>query len=299
MSHTLRFVSASMLVSCLAVGISGCSYIQSLTSDPEDAGVSADNASAPAMKPRAASNEELELKQAKLWARVDALESELMRQKQRFAVLEKGLMLGIIPEELRSDKETPPTSSTLPMSPEEAVPPRAAALPPAKAPIKMKVKVKPRDGDDPAAERDETESGSSGATTGDAGWNRAKGFLEAGNYPRAVIAYRDFIRDNPADPRVSEARYKIGLSWSRAGDLSQARDELMAFLRDNPDSEAFKDRPGSKLSAEAALELARVEESLGLRDRAVEGYQRVIANHPDEPVGQRAKELLANIEKAL
>src|SRR6476620_1111867 len=43
---------------------------------------------------------DMELRLAKLWARVDDLENQQIRQKERMKLLEKGLMLGIIPDEL-------------------------------------------------------------------------------------------------------------------------------------------------------------------------------------------------------
>src|SRR5689334_13264409 len=43
---------------------------------------------------------DMELRLAKLWARVDDLENQQIRQKERMKLLEKGLMLGIVPDEL-------------------------------------------------------------------------------------------------------------------------------------------------------------------------------------------------------
>ncbi|MCX6130879.1 MAG: hypothetical protein NTX25_17705 [Proteobacteria bacterium] len=47
---------------------------------------------------------EFELRLAKLWARVDELENHQIRQRERMKLLEKGLLLGLIPEDLKADK---------------------------------------------------------------------------------------------------------------------------------------------------------------------------------------------------
>jgi TolA-binding protein len=52
--------------------------------------------------------EELELKLAKLWARVDELEETNYRQKEKIRVLERGLMLGVVPEEIKNPGSVPP-----------------------------------------------------------------------------------------------------------------------------------------------------------------------------------------------
>ena len=55
------------------------------------------------------SEKQMELKLAKLWARMDEVETNVLRQKERMRLLEKGIMLGVIPDELlSSDKDKAP-----------------------------------------------------------------------------------------------------------------------------------------------------------------------------------------------
>jgi TolA-binding protein len=49
-------------------------------------------------------NDEVDLKMSKLIARIDELENEVRTQKERQKVLEKGLVTGLVPEELGSPK---------------------------------------------------------------------------------------------------------------------------------------------------------------------------------------------------
>ena len=50
--------------------------------------------------------DDVQYKMAKLWGRIDELEIKLKKQEERIQILEKGLMLGVIPEELLKDKLT-------------------------------------------------------------------------------------------------------------------------------------------------------------------------------------------------
>ena len=52
-------------------------------------------------KAKQSATEEQELKLAKLWARVDEMEEEQYRMKEKVRLLEKGLTLGLVPEELK------------------------------------------------------------------------------------------------------------------------------------------------------------------------------------------------------
>jgi hypothetical protein len=56
----------------------------------------------------ATQKDEQELKMARLWARVDELEEANMRNKERIRVLEKGITLGLVPEELKGAKKPAP-----------------------------------------------------------------------------------------------------------------------------------------------------------------------------------------------
>ena len=48
--------------------------------------------------------ENMELKQARIWSRLDELEGVLLRQKEKIRILEKGLLLGISPEKVQESK---------------------------------------------------------------------------------------------------------------------------------------------------------------------------------------------------
>ena len=104
----MRIFKVALLTAVLLSNF-GCSSLNPFASDdPEvddldpakaqkDAEVVEDD---PYVKP--SSSDEMELKLAKIWARVDELEEESFRQKEKIRVLQKGLMLGVLPEEIKN-----------------------------------------------------------------------------------------------------------------------------------------------------------------------------------------------------
>jgi TolA-binding protein len=279
----MRALITLSLAFALTSVLSGCSYFSFWSSAEEPIA-----AKSKERKPRASTNEELELKDAKLWARMDSLEAELTRQKQRFAVLEKGLMLGLIPEELKQSEDHASTSNpgTLPSDPVEElrqapVTPLERASTPAPKEIRVEVRSKPvlaRAGD--KAE----------GSAADKAWAQADDYRKNGQWSRAVLAYGAFMRDFPDSAKSGDARFYLAQSWSRSHEFSLAADEFSKFLRDQGDS---------ALTGQARLELAAVYEAQGFRDKAVQGYQDVIARHGSEDVARIARDKLANMEKAL
>ena len=65
------------------------------------------------------SSESLSLKQAQLWARVDELETSVYKLQQSIQILEKGLMLGAIPEKLKSMQIPNKSEINTPKKPEK------------------------------------------------------------------------------------------------------------------------------------------------------------------------------------
>lgn len=47
---------------------------------------------------------DLEAKQAKMWARIDELEEDNYQNRQKLQILEKSLMLGLTPEDLKAEE---------------------------------------------------------------------------------------------------------------------------------------------------------------------------------------------------
>ncbi|MDQ3231215.1 MAG: hypothetical protein M3Q07_05285, partial [Pseudobdellovibrionaceae bacterium] len=142
---------------------------------------------APNMTPPAS---DMELRLAKLWARVDDLENQQIRQKERMKLLEKGLMLGIIPEELKSDK--PSTSSKKPEPDLEEPPASLQATPPA-APVSTE---KSKD----IAEYQRL-------------LRAAQEKFNAANYGQAIVQFNEIGEKFDDGLTEGSHNYWIGLSW--------------------------------------------------------------------------------------
>ena len=90
---------------CLSIVLSSCSSILGGENDSSEV-TSAPSAESPAHV-KVSPTDALELRVAQLWSRVDDLEAQLLRQKERSKLLEKGLLLGIVPDELKAEDERP------------------------------------------------------------------------------------------------------------------------------------------------------------------------------------------------
>src|SRR5690242_4051674 len=85
----------------------GCSTLSFFESEPSASDSSAEKAPSEGhaeSSPKPSSADDLELRVARLSSRIDELETELVQQKERTKLIEKGLLLGLVPDELKSDK---------------------------------------------------------------------------------------------------------------------------------------------------------------------------------------------------
>lgn len=217
-----------------------------------------------AKKPAAA--DEHELKLAKLWARVDELEEEQLRQKERVRVLEKGLTLGLVPEELKPKREAPPPA------PPAQEPPKAPEAAAAKAP------------ESPPAVSPEEESRYQAALAS------AHDHFRAGRYGRAIVEYSDIVKSFGDRIDRGMSKYWVAKCWINLKEYNTARQHLGDFLKESPESPWVP---------RAKLELARVEWKLGLSETALQRFRDVIQQHPYEDAAEMAKMELQNLDKTL
>ena len=105
--------------------------------DPESHSSTANQDSAPENGHEKSKSNGMELRQAKLWSRIDILETELLKQKERLRILEKGLLLGIIPEEMRRGHQKAPLPPEPAHEDEEAMDQGVVATPQKEDPPKI------------------------------------------------------------------------------------------------------------------------------------------------------------------
>jgi soluble lytic murein transglycosylase len=85
-------------------------------------------------------------------------------------------------------------------------------------------------------------------------WVRAKALFDAGQYPRAVKAFEDFLKSSPSAAQRDQAKLKLAIARVRLKNYEEARANLEEVARSGADSTA----------QEAIVWLARVFLRLGL-----------------------------------
>lgn len=254
-------LARALAIMTLALALQGCSTL-AFWRDKKPEGDADVQGKDDAMD-KAAATDEQELKLARLWSRVDELEEEQIRQKERVRVLEKGLTLGLVPEELKIKKE-----------PEPPPPPVI------KAPEPVKVEPKP----EPLAMSKEEQERYQGALAS------AHDHYRAGRYGRAIVEYSDIVKIFGDKVDGGMAKYWVARCWINLKEYNTARQHLAEFL---------KELPTSAWAPRAKLELGRVEWKLGLSETALQRFRDVIQHHPYEDAAEMAKMELENLDKTL
>jgi TolA-binding protein len=268
-----------ILAAWLGLSVSGCALFRGEEEpDPVAADAAMDEAGkgdagkgAKGAKPQSVTIEEYELKLARLWARVDEMEEEQYRQKEKIRVLEKGATLGLVPEELKKPQAAPPPPAPTPKQPVEPPPPAEAEAkaPPESGPKGLAADEQARYKEMLAAAHDQ---------------------YRAGRYGRAVVEFDKLGKEFGDDVSGGMHRYWIAKSWAALKEYNTARQIL---------SDLIADLPTSPWVPRAKLELARVEWRLGLQDTALKRFRDVIDHHPYEDAAEMAKMELEALDKKL
>jgi len=315
------------LIVLFAVAVTGCSTMDKLMfwkgEEPPKVASEADPALS-AENVKSSSIQELELKNARLWTRVDELEEKVTRQRERLKILERGLMLGILPDELKgSGEESSRTgsknNSKAPLDPAGHVSDSSAssvlrdALASAESDAAAVKKNGPAtakggsDGAAPVGAAGSVESSAAAASADSASASAAKlspkeqeeyqrllgsahDHYRAGRYGKAVVEFSEIgkVFGDLVDGGMH--RFWIARSWIGLKEFQTARQQLTEFLRDFP---------ASPWAPRAKLELARTEFQLGLKEKSLQRLREIIQTHPYEDAAEMAKMELNNLQKAL
>ncbi len=188
--------------------ISGCSMLNPFSSDPGtdeelDPVKAEKEAKAEEVDPyvRPSSAEEMELTLAKIWARVDELEEVSYRQKEKIRVLQKGLMLGVVPEEIKS--------------------PGALTPPP---PVKKKKKK-------PTSKMTKKEQSKYQKMLAE-----AHAHFREGRYGRAIKSYSAIGDEFEGKLPDGMHEYWIARSWANLKELNIAHQRYVDFMKNYPKS---------------------------------------------------------------
>ena len=250
---------------CLSIVLSSCSSILG----GENAGsevTSAPSAESPGQV-KVSPTDALELRVAQLWSRVDDLEAQLLRQKERSKLLEKGLLLGIVPDELKAEDERPKAVAKSGTSAEKnsqldiPVPlpaPKAAANHDRELYRKLLQEAQDK-------------------------FNRA-------NYGQAIVAFNDI--GSKFDDSITEGshHYWIGLSWFYLKEYKLSEESFGAL----------KARyPSNPWSQYAGFYLAKIEQSRGLNQRALDQFQKILDDNPERDLGEMARAEIERMKEKL
>jgi len=313
--------------------LSGCATLDKLAFWKSEKTPPAVNAQEPALAAenvKSSSVQELELKNAKLWTRVDELEEQVAKQRVRIKVLERGLILGILPDELKDDgglgesrskkkpvqKSSSATKAQVPhdsnsenasavlmqelaqLQAEESK--KAAAHNPEDA-AKPKVAIVSDSAAAPAKEASDTAQSAENANAGSRLSPKeqeeykkllasAHDHYRAGRYGKAVVEFSEIGRVYGDLVEGGVHRFWVARSWSGLKEYQTARQMYGDFL---------KDFPGSPWAPRAKVELARIEFQMGFKEKAMQRLREVIQTHPYEDAAEMAKMELNNFQKAL
>ena len=253
--------------------------------------------------------DEQELKLARLWARVDDLEEQQSRSKERLTIVEKGVTLGLMPEELRRSEPAKKGSSRGPDAANErskltpkvrskTASEKAFAGVPADAvgPPSEGAKANGNATDGKASHSEvAAESSPTGLSKADEGNYQkalasAHDLFRAGRYGRAVVEYSDIGKRYGDQVGGGMYLYWVAKSWVELKEYNTARQQLVEFL---------KDHGNSPWVPRAKFELGRVEWQLGMQDTALGRFRDIIQRHPYADAAEMAKMELQNLDKKL
>ena len=241
---------------------------------------------------------DLQLKMTRLVARTEELEEKYSRQQERLQIIERGLTLGLVPEELQGGPNDQPRTkshkghkSTKPSKSSKVEPIEAdeedEAVASESASAHTTAIPKQDHDQDPAkavglavADRDEFNKAFAAAHED----------FRAGRFGKAIVGFSEIGKK--FDPSLTSGvqQFWIARSWAGLKEMQTARQLFTEFIAGHSDS---------PWAPRAKLELARVESALGLKETAIKRLRSVIAEHPLEDVSEMAKAEVERMSKTL
>ena len=206
----------------------------------------------------------MELRIAQLWARVDELETQVIQQKERTKLIEKGMMLGIVPEELKTEPKLPPApikkeSSSLDLA--------------APAPLAEVSKSKSQDREQYRLLLQQAQDR----------FNKA-------NYGQAIVLYNEI--GSTFDDNLTEGshHYWVGLCWYYLKEYKLSEESF----------QAFRDRyPNNPWQPHARFYLAKIDQQRGLTQKALAQFRSILEEQPDRDLGEMARSEIENMKEKL
>jgi TolA-binding protein len=213
-------------------------------------------------------NDQIQYRQAKLWARLDEIEAEQRRQKEKIRIIEKGLVLGLVPQELTLEE----------------------------APVEPTIKAEAKTPALPAVDASTEETAALTKIDDESGveYQRRLGMAQAhyraGRFGTAIADYEAIEKDFKNAVTDGSCKFWIAMSW---GALKENQKSHQAF------QEFLTQAPMSSLVPRGKLEMARVEVKMGLREKALDRLKSIMRDHPYEDAAEIAKFEIKKMEQSL
>ena len=228
-------------------------------------------------------DDEISLKQARLMARMDEIENELKRQREKVRLLEQGLLTGIVPDDLKTgggnkknQKSGNHAAGKLPVEDLFALESSSDGF------------TGPNlDGVDVNPDKKNRSSDTGSASVLTTRMQIAKEHYQASRFGLAIAELAGMSREFGDKAGDGAVRLWLGKSYLGLKEYATARGEFEAYLKGWPSGEGV---------SSARLELARVYVGLGLKERARVELRRVIKDFDGQEVSEMASQELKNLQ---
>lgn len=266
----------TIVVVSIVAWLCSCSSVNHLLGRGDGASeeiVNADDAKSQA-RMVATGEQDMEFKMARLNAKIEELEQSVRQHKERQALLEKTLMLGILPDDLKSEKkkDKPNPLSTEGFEAEGGV---AVASDKVEEPI-LPQRLENLTDDQRRIYESELA--------------KAQAEFNAGKYGEAIVSYETIGKKYGALVTNGNERYWVGVSWYYLKDYPSSKRHLDAFIQESSKS---------ALVPRARLYLALCERDQGLVRQAQTRLKTLLEEFPDSDVTESAQFELKKLEERL
>jgi tol-pal system protein YbgF len=112
--------------------------------------------------------------------------------------------------------------------------------------------------------------------------------FRAGDYDRAIQAFRGFLRTNGESPLAPNAQYWIGDSYFMLGDYYQA---ILNF------NDVRQRHPNSDRAPASVLKIGQAFSKMGNKTEAKLAFQKVVKDYPSSSEANEAREQLRALER--
>lgn len=250
-------------------------------------------------KEAVASRKDLELKLARLWTRVDELENKQIRQQEKIELLERGIMLGLVPEELK--KERAASNGSMDNGGSRGRDERSSQNRRVPSPRRSRAPAEGR-ANVQAVEEDKSAGGGQHGTAQPQKRSqeqneeyknilaKAHDLYRQGRYGRAIVQFSKLGKKFEDADRGAMHIYWIAKCWKELKEYETARKHYTDFIEQHP---------SSPWVPRAKFDLAKTEWQMGYQETAVSRFRTLIENHPYEDAAEMAKMELKRLEQSL